>query len=198
MAILQFLLRLRILSTMKRMLLSLVLLFLICRAQDDCPVVARSELGSDAPSKNGLVADEISVGQANKPDIRIFDYNIVCYATGSSNDTYRMLSVVVTYECSGVICTAPTSPLGVEGNVTSQFEFTCSEGSWRYDVLGSSTAAAATFTNPSSATLDTEARSNCSYCLRPDVVTGGGIPTSVAVDDVTHCAGNIMLLAGAY
>ena len=162
-----------------------------CGAQDDCPVVARSELGSDAPSKNGLVADRLSMGQANKPDIRIFDYNVVCYAAGSSNDTYRMLSVVVAYECSGPICTAPTSPLGVEGNATSQFEFTCSAGSWRNEVLGSTTAAA-TFTNPSSATLDTEARSNCSYCLRPDVAPGGGIPSSVAVDNFTHCTGNII------
>lgn len=162
------------------------------RAQDDCPVVARSELGSgDAPSKNGLVADRLSAGQANIPDIRIFDYNIVCYAAGSSNDTYRMLSVVVAYECFGQICTAPTSPLGVEGNATSQFEFTCSAGSWRNDVLGS-TAAASTFTNPSGATLDTEARTNCSYCLRPDVATSGSIPASVyiAVDGETHCAGN--------
>ena len=182
-------------------LLSLLLSY--AWAQDECPVVTQSQLGSHgALSTSGLVARTLvsvlsdSVGI---PRVRIVNYNIVCFAAGSAEGTYRELSVVVQYEYSGFCACSPLNFEGF-GNATSQFEFTCSGGSWMDGPgLPSSTFTcsggswmeesglpSSTFTNPSDATLKTQARRDCSFCLRP------GVAASLTVDNVTHCAGIII------
>ena len=191
---------------MKAGVLLPLLLSLAWALEDECPVITESQLGSrDALSSSGLVAKGLALSpQSVIPNVRIFDYNIVCFAAGCAKGTYRELSVVVQYEYSGIFCDC--SPLNFEGfgNATSQFEFTCSGGSWMEGSgLPSSTftcsggswmeesglpSEGSTFTNPSDATLKTQARRDCSFCLRP------GVAASLTVDNVTHCAGIIITI----
>ena len=165
----------------------LIFLFLSSAwAQNECPIINESEFGSrDALSASGLVAERLQSSQSETPEVRIFDYNIVCFAAGSARETYRVLSVVIHYRCSGAFCAG--SPLGLEGNGTSQFEFSCSSGSWANEVEGSGTASS-TFTNPSNATVDTQARRDCSFCLN-NVAASGSFSPALIIDGVTHCAG---------
>ena len=166
---------------MKAGVLLPLLLSLAWALEDECPVITESQLGSrDALSSSGLVAEGLALSpQSVIPNVRIFDYIIVCFAAGCAKGTYRELSVVVQYEYSGIFCDC--SPLNFEGfgNATSQFELTCSGGSW----MEGSGLPSSTFTNPSDATLKTQARRDCSFCLRP------GVAASLTVDNVTHCAG---------
>ena len=172
---------------MKTAILIPLLLSLSWAQYDECPVITESELGRlDALSTSGLVAERLGSSQSDIPNVRIFDYNIVCFAAGSARETYRVLSVVVQYQCSGTFC--DVSPLGRQGNGTSQFEFTCSGGSWTNEVEGSGDASS-TFTNPSNATVGTQARRDCSFCLRPDVAASGVFSPALILDNITHCAG---------
>ena len=175
---------------MKAAVLIPLLLSLSWAQYDECPVITESELGSrDALNASGLIAERL--GSSDIPNVRIFDYNIVCFAVGSDRETYRVLSVVVQYQCSGAFCAG--TPLGRQGNGTSQFEFSCSGGSWANEVEGSGNASS-TFTNPSNATVGTQARRDCSFCLRPDVAASGSFSPALIVDNVTHCSGIRRLL----
>ena len=168
-------------------LISLLLSF--AWAQDECPVITESQLGSrNALSSSGLVAKWLVSFPSAIPKVRIFNYNIVCFAVGSAEGTYRELSVVVLYEYCGIFrACSPLARFSGIRNATSQFEFTCSGGSWMKEGAGLPS------TNPSDATLYTQARKDCSFCLRPGVAASRlrpGVAASLIVDSVTHCAGN--------
>ena len=103
----------------------------------------------------------------------------VCQTSGMFRDTYRGISLLAKYECSG------SGSCPVEGVVEkSQFDFSCSNGLWIAQIAGS---ADYIFTQTPTSTFDTPLRTDCSFCISPLELDSLGSP--LVSDELTHCLG---------
>ena len=114
------------------------------------------------------------------PTIRI-DVNVtyVCLQSGMFKDTYRGMSFLARYECSG--------SMNCLSNVVeeSQFDLSCtSRGEWTTDIEGSSEFS---FTRDPVANLTTPLRTDCSFCINPLLLEA--IDSPLVSDEATHCVG---------
>ena len=117
------------------------------------------------------------------PTIRI-DGNVtyVCLQSGMFKDTYRGMSFLARYECSG----SRYCPSNVVE--TSQFDLSCASwGAWTTDVLGNLEFSDSSFTRDPVADWTTTLRTDCSFCINPLLLEGIGSP--IVSDEATHCVG---------
>ena len=113
------------------------------------------------------------------PSIRIIgEVQYVCLALGMFQDTYRGISVLAEYECTGSsACPSTTAE-------TSQFELSCRSGVWRAQVLGTPEFV---FTRIPVANSTTPLRTDCSICVSPELLAFTTLP--LESDASTHCVG---------
>ena len=142
--------------------LILISVFSFARAQVDCPAFNVSDLGAtDRLTQGGLVGSAfaaVSGDTARPASLQVHNSNIVCLRSSQTRDTYRGVSVVVNYTCTG-------TPSECTGNpILSQFEFECVAGTWTANVGGS---AANIITTPSNGSLSTTLRTDCGVCVSP-------------------------------
>ena len=145
--------------------ISLILISVLsfARAQVDCPPFNVSELGAtDMLTRGGLIGAALAAGSGDPSmlNVQVHDSNIVCLRSGRTRDTYRGVSVVVNYTCTG------SSRSECTGNpILSQFEFECVTGpTWTASVGGS---ASNIITTPPDGTLSTTLRTDCGVCVSP-------------------------------
>ena len=151
---------------LSRLALSLILISVLsfARAQVDCPLFDVSLLGAtDMLTQGGVVGAALTAAGGDPAQVRVqvHDSNIVCLRSGRTRDTYRGVSVVVNYTCTG--------GSGCTGNpILSQFEFGCNTGStgptWSSTVGSTSSD---TVTTPPNSTLSTTLRTDCGVCISP-------------------------------
>ena len=147
-----------------RLILILVLSGFARAQVADCIPLSETDLGTaNAPRTTGLVgaAFQAVSGDPSMPvSVQVHDSNIVCLSGGLIWNTYRGVSVVVNYTCTG-------APSECTGNPTlSQFEFECVANPvrWAPSVDGS---AANIITTPPDASLSTTLRTDCIVCVSP-------------------------------
>ncbi len=88
---------------MKALLFAVVLLLIGAVGAQDCSINALiNNLGP--PNGGNLVALSLSAdtSQRDVPTVTILEHNIVCLATATVRGQYRVASVVVSYNCSGI------------------------------------------------------------------------------------------------
>ena len=151
-----------------RLAVGLILISVLsfARAQGDCPALSVSELGAtDMLTQGGLVGSAFGAvsGDPSLPGsvrVQVHDSNIVCLRSGRIRDTYRGVSVVVNYTCTG-------PPFECTGNpILSQFEFECVANPVRWaPVVDGSTANI--ITTPPNGNLSTVLRTDCGVCISP-------------------------------
>ena len=139
--------------------------------EGDCPALP------DESTLETLITSNIhTYTSGSRPNVRIHDFNYVCLASGKFRNTFRGLSVVVSYDCSGNILCPSASPV-------SQFDFTCGlNGMWS-DIVFST--AAYSRRDVADADLTTLSRTNCSFCVTPHHQMNILLP----YDTLTHCIG---------
>ena len=165
--------------------LSLAALALLVSSQyaqsqlDSCPTLP------DPTVLEKLIRNNIAGSEGGRPPaslaVTVRKLNYVCLVSGVFRDTYRKLSVVVSYDCSGSILCPSASPV-------SQFDFTCnSEGMWEDDIFGTSDFSRR---DVADASLTTPNRTNCSFCIAPNhPVLGFLAGITRPYDETTHCIG---------
>ena len=150
---------------LSRLALGLILISVLsfARAQIDCPPFNVSELGAtDMLTRGGLIGDALVAASGDpsmQVSVQVHNSNIVCIRSGQTRDTYRGVSVVVNYTCTG-------APPDCTGNpILSQFEFECVTGpTWTASVSGS---ASNIITTPPNGALSTTLRTDCGVCISP-------------------------------
>ena len=146
---------------------------------DNCPTLP------DPTILENLIRNSIAGSEGSSPPaslaVNVRKFNYVCLVSGVFRDTFKRLSVVVSYDCSGSTLCPSASPV-------SQFDFTCnSEGLWEDDIFGTSDFSRR---DTADASLTTPSRTNCSFCIAPShpvltFVAGISLP----YDETTHCIG---------
>ena len=92
---------------LSRLALGLILISVLsfARGQVDCPLFNVSALGAtDMLTRGGLIGVVfivLSGDPAVLVSVQVHDSNIVCLRSGRTRDTYRGVSVVVRYSCTG-------------------------------------------------------------------------------------------------
>ena len=143
---------------------------------------ALAEFGSctslpDERTLQSLITTSITAGFTFivPPMITITNINYVCLVSETFSGTYRILSVVVEYECSGLFLCPSVMPL-------SQYDFSCnSSGMWE-DGLNQHF-----HRDVADADLTTPNRTECSFCVAPNHPLLAAI--ALPYDNVTHCVG---------
>ena len=162
-----------------RVLMLLLIAFLsadIAWGQDQCSLIQASELNGTG----GLIASSFLIGEnQDEPSIQLFEYQIVCLASGSARGTYRFTSVIANYSCNGVLCQGGSSG---DFQFISQFEFRCVGGQWTFSSLE---VALRTDAPDVVGSLSTSLRRDCSLCITPDAAV---LLQAGPVDNETHCA----------
>ena len=140
---------------------------------DDCSL-------PDTSTIERLIADAFLTADNPTPaTIRIVNISYVCQMSGMFRDTYRGISLLAKYECGG------SGSCPVEGVVEkSQFDFSCLNGVWIAQVVGS---ADFLFTRTPNSTFDTPLRTDCSLCISPRQLES--LESPLVSDDLTHCVG---------
>lgn len=162
---------------------STVLLLAACllcaRSQlTQCPLIQGSELGRmDTASTDGLISEAFIVQAGDndpRPEVLLFDFSIVCLASGSTREMYQFVSVVASYLCNGAQseCNGAT--------LLSQFEFGCVDSGsgpeWSPNIGGSTDNIR---TTPADGTLNTTVRTDCSICVSPIRIS--------SANNINHC-----------
>ena len=153
-----------------------VLLFVFIRygrTQDFCPLPGTRTI------EENVVTVFMTGDSPATPSIRIIgEVRYVCLALGLFQDTYRGISVLAEYECTGSAeCPSTTAE-------TSQFELSCRNGMWRAQVLGTTELV---FTRTPVANSTTPLRTDCSFCVSPELLAAAFGDTEF--DASTHCVG---------
>ena len=142
----------------------------------DCPTLPDATSLEILIRKN--VADSEGEGPPASPVVNVRDFNYVCLVSGMVRGTFKKLSVVVSYDCSGSTLCPSASPM-------SQFDLTCNSAEmWEDDVFGTSEFSRR---NVADADLTTPNRTNCSICIAPSHPQVVNIP--LPYDTTTHCFG---------
>ena len=142
----------------------------------DCSMLLESELGNTTvPVQAGLLYDALtSAGGEGPLLVQLVEFNPVCLAQGSVNNTYRSISLIASYIPSD----------GSE--TTTQLHLQCIDGAWSTVNFGSSATSAST---PPGGNLTTSVRRDCFLCLNPDI----GEP----VTPVEHCLSEFVIATTA-
>ena len=152
--------------------------------QGNCPTLP------DETILETLISNNIHILNAGDiPNVRIHDFNYVCLASGEFKDTFRGLSVVVSYDCSGSQLCPSASPV-------SQFDFTCTSNNMWSDIIFATSEFSRV--DVPEADLTTPNRSNCSFCVSPHHHT---VNIPLSYDTITHCIGmltHIMCITSYY
>lgn len=116
-------------------------------------MLLESELGdTTTPVSTGLLAQALAAERGNpRLTAQLLEFNIVCLAQGTVRDTYRSLSLIVSYRDGGT-------------DSTTQLHLQCDSGSWSIFTGGVSRLAAST---PNGGTLSTALKTDCIACLNP-------------------------------
>ena len=140
---------------------------------DDCSL-------PDTSTIERLIAEAFLTADYPTPaTIRIVNMSYVCQMSGMFRDTYRGISLLVKYECSG------SGSCPVEGVVEkSQFDFSCPNGAWIAQVEGTVDFI---ITQTPNSTFDTPLRTECSFCINPLQLESFASP--LVSDELTHCLG---------
>ena len=157
----------------------LALIVVPVSCQVDCPPFNENNLGNkDALSTTGLVGRALQAvsGDPSPVNVQVHTSRIVCLTAGRTRDTYRGVSVVVNYTCTG-------APSECTGNpILSQFEFECVAGpTWTASVDGSATNI---ITTPPSGNFSTTLRRDCGVCVSPM-----RSPFDAITNNEQHCGG---------
>ena len=124
-----------------------------------------------------VIAGIIQAGDSpDAPDINVVSFRPLCLAFSVERDRYRGVSVLVEYTCTGNPNCQSVAPL-------EQIESECRNGVWSASVQGTSENTRRT--NPT-ATLSTNPREDCSFCLSP---TLAALILPTPSDDEHHCIG---------
>ena len=157
----------------------LALIVVPVSCQSDCPPFNESDLGNtDARSRAGLVVGAFQAvsGDPSLVNVQVHTSRIVCLVSGRNRDTYRGVSVVVNYTCTGAHSNCNGNP------ILSQFEFECVAGTtWSPIVSGS---AANIITTPPSGNFSTTLRRDCGVCVSPM-----RSPFGTITNNEQHCGG---------
>ena len=127
-----------------------------------------------------VIAGIIQAGDSpDAPDINVVSFRPLCLAFGVERDRYRGVSVLVEYTCTG----NPNCP---SGTPLEQIESECGtlNGVWSASVQN--TFENTRRTNPT-ATLSTNTREDCSFCLSPTLATRISLMHPIFPDDEHHC-----------
>ena len=141
--------------------------------QTDCPEINEAAL-------EDVIMNNIPTGDNPvTPTVDVLRFHPVCLAHGQERDSYRYVSVVVEYTCTGNT-NCPS------GTAVEQFESDCDAGTWSH--LVSDIGRKVRTVNPT-ANFSTTTRENCAFCISPDIAAGFGIVS----DTVTHCVGKFVM-----
>ena len=163
-------------------------------AQNDCPLITESELGSTAAHSNiGVIPvalQESGDGGTAQPFLLIRDFQITCTVAGNTPETFRYLSIVVFLNCAdqnvGLPCAS--SPLGSDGDFTVQIELRCGATGWQrgtpVEIVG--TTIPNTITVPANGNLDTVPDSQCAHCIN-NRLRDVAIVLTVPYNNKSHC-----------
>ena len=102
--------------------------FASAQPRSSCPSITVNDLGSTTDfSKNGLVplAESASVGAGEGISVRIFDYHVVCDASGTNRNTSSFVSVLVQFQCNFPSRTNTLADCDGTTMVTRQYQFSC-------------------------------------------------------------------------
>lgn len=139
---------------------------------------------TDFPSDSALeslISNTFSQSDSSTPTITVVEVNYVCLSSGIFRGTYSGFSAVVLYECTDSQC--PNS------NV-SQFDFSCHNGEWMNDVLGTSENAR---TDVADANLTSPNRTDCSICLSPTHAALRNASQLLSIyDNFNHCLSKLV------
>ena len=152
----------------------------LANAQLACPSFTLADLGSNTSlSTDGLLSTALGLGGEGGIDVeaQIFNYRILCDASGSMRGTSSYVSVLVQFMCNVAsinVCDGTTV-------VTRQFQFSCGTGEmWIASIFGSSNNIQTL--NPT-ATFTTTPSNQCRACVGDEQVTNSNL------DATTHCLG---------
>ena len=143
----------------------------MCSASMDCSVPTASDIAN-------VITDIIE----DSPAISVVELRPLCLAHGRLRGSYRYVSVLVKYTCSGS-SHCPTQSPAVE-----QFESQCIEGAWSNTVAYSTNN---TRTANPTANFSTIARNDCSVCLSQELIDASPYPFTTHTS--THCVGGYFL-----
>ena len=145
----------------------------------NCPIITASELGSTTvASSDGIVPDSLrenTDGDAARPVLLIYDFQVTCSVAGNAPETYQRLSIVVALFCDGtapsgagiLACDATSSPLGGAGNFTVQIDMICEGTTWArgtgVDIVGNTVEN--TLAIPANGALSTDRDFQCRSCI---------------------------------
>lgn len=112
-----------------------------------------------------------------RPEITIYEYNIVCESPGLIRGTLGSFSAVIFYQCDGfAVCpNTPNDGIRRQTNYTHQFQSVCTNEGYRRGYLFSPLRV-----DSPRATLTTPLNDRCSVCSEPSVIPS---------DSVTFCFG---------
>lgn len=142
-------------------------------AQSNCALPSNEDIET-------AIGDTLKRGDSpTRPDIDLAQVHYVCQSSGMFRDTYRGVSLLATYTCSGsALCRGGVGE-------PSQFDFQCNvAGDWSPVVLA--TADFSFIENPD-ANFSTPTDTKCGLCVNPELLTSSGI--ALQSDPLTHCVG---------
>ena len=138
----------------------------------DCPL-------PDVSVLEALMVQSLTPFVESVPTIRINNVTYVCLQSGMFKDTYRGMSFLAEYECTG----SPNCP-----SERSQFVFSCtSQGTWSTSIEGISGSEDFSFIPNPVADFTTPLRTDCSICICPGLLKE--ISSPAVSDEATHCVG---------
>lgn len=152
-----------------------------------CLPITLQDLGSNETlSSIGLLPralrDQLSV---QEPDVRVFDFHVVCETAGEMRGTVSSVSLIVDFECRGAACRG-VSPNNTVVNSTEQIQFNCTFSTFE---VGNSPPFYQDFflngmlrTDNPTGTFLTPLDNRCGFCSDPTSI-------SLPADPDTHCVG---------
>ena len=161
--------------------------FASAQPRSSCPSITVNDLGSTTDfSKNGLVplAARAPVGAGEGIPVSIFDYHVVCDASGTNRNTSSFVSVLVQFQCDFPSGTGTLKVCNGTTMVTRQYQFTCvsdlsgQNAEWN-DIVSGNNLFVQTL-NPT-ATFMTPLDNQCRRCIDDEQSTNPNI------NDTTHC-----------
>ena len=157
------------------------------RAQAECALIQRSDIGSTTASTDGFIALLLGgADAASRPMVNVSKVVLISLAAGRERNMFRWASVLATYTCSGMLCPSGTYPR------TEQLEVECVLPLGQDDPIWTDSNLLLdernTPVNPNLTSADL--RRDCSFCLNPDDRGNLNISAAIAIDPESHCAGS--------
>ena len=148
-------------------------------AQSSCAPINIDDLGNTTTfSTDGLIPNALpTAGETTNPvPARIFNYTIVCDASGMNRSTSSFVSVVVQFQCDFPSGSGTLEPCDRTTMVTRQYQFSCIIGDWNAIISGVDTFVQTLSPNT---TLTTPLDNQCRRCIDDRQNSNA--------DPITHC-----------